>query len=427
MLHLPATFTPPYPLLLPINLFVTGKPVSSQNLIWHINEEANNAAIKSSINQHHKAMVTAHAKSRGETKDAKGKSKSKGKEKDKCHCGNCGKDGHTDNYYSEEGRGMAGKAPDWWVKNHKSKEKAPDWWVKNHKSKEKDKAKSTNTTKTEDKSEDNYAFLTFIPIDAPDYPANENVALTVTSGHCYEAHAASPSCSIIIDCGASSHFSPSHNKFLNYQEINPEPVHAADGCTFSTLSQGDLCISLPMKEEEKCSLLIKDGMCIICSPKPKHQVISHIPAICSLYCANSSITSSSPKHTVNVALKSITITGKLESKVVECKFIGIDEESKGYRVYWPNKHTVTVKRDIDFSKDVALNPDSIQIEEEWDLPANLDSPQASAPSDPPKTTSKPAPSTIPNDVKPKYTIDNPLPLEDVQKPDEINKKPAENL
>ncbi|KAG6871758.1 hypothetical protein C0995_000386 [Termitomyces sp. Mi166 len=39
------------------NACVTGKPVSSQDLIWHINEEANNATIKSSINQHHEAMV----------------------------------------------------------------------------------------------------------------------------------------------------------------------------------------------------------------------------------------------------------------------------------------------------------------------------------------------------------------------------------
>ncbi|KAG6893931.1 hypothetical protein C0995_015598, partial [Termitomyces sp. Mi166 len=43
------------------NACVTGKPVSSQDLIWHINKEANNAAIQSSINQHHKAMVMAHA------------------------------------------------------------------------------------------------------------------------------------------------------------------------------------------------------------------------------------------------------------------------------------------------------------------------------------------------------------------------------
>ncbi|KAG6880505.1 hypothetical protein C0995_006372, partial [Termitomyces sp. Mi166 len=70
--------------------------------------------------------------------------------------------------------------------------KAPDWWVKKHKSKGKDKAKSANVAETEDKSKDNYTFLTFILIDAPDYPANKNVALAVTSGHSHEAHTALP-------------------------------------------------------------------------------------------------------------------------------------------------------------------------------------------------------------------------------------------
>ncbi|KAG6887905.1 hypothetical protein C0995_011655 [Termitomyces sp. Mi166 len=99
--------------MLTTNACVTEKSVSSQDLIWHINEEANNAAIKSSINLHHKAMVTAHAKAKGESKDVKGQSKFKGKGKDKHHCSNCGKDGHTDDQCFEEGRGIAGKAPDW--------------------------------------------------------------------------------------------------------------------------------------------------------------------------------------------------------------------------------------------------------------------------------------------------------------------------
>ncbi|KAG5719565.1 hypothetical protein E4T56_gene14204 [Termitomyces sp. T112] len=272
----------PHFMTLTANACVTEKPVSSQDLIWHINEEANNAAIESSINQHHKAMVAAHAKAR-ERMD---------------------------------------------ILMISVLRKVEAWQARHL---------IANVAKTEDKSEDNYAFLTFIPIDTPDYPANKNIALAITLGHSHEAHAASPSAGITIDCSASSHFSPSCDKFLNYQEINPEPVHAADGHTFSALGQGGLHISLSMKAGEKsvpillkrvyytpqmaftlisvscldragCSLLIKDGMCIIHSPKLKCQVIGCIPAIHGLYCTNSSITSSSPKHTVNVALKSITIS-----------------------------------------------------------------------------------------------------------------------
>ncbi|KAG6867201.1 hypothetical protein C0995_005339, partial [Termitomyces sp. Mi166 len=130
--------------------------------------------------------------------------------------------------------------------------KAPDWWLKKHKSKGKDKAdklKSANAVETEENDE-NYAFLTFLTIDTPDNAISNNVALAITSGHSHKAHAASPFAGVIIDCGVSSHFSLSHEKFLNYQEINPEPVCAADGCTFSTLGRGDLRICLPMKEGE---------------------------------------------------------------------------------------------------------------------------------------------------------------------------------
>ncbi|KAG6865436.1 hypothetical protein C0993_008024, partial [Termitomyces sp. T159_Od127] len=122
------------------------KSISSQDLIWHLNEE----------------------------------------------------DGHTKERCFEEGGGMVGKAPEWWLKKHKGKGKDKA-----------DKGKSANAAETEDK-EENYAFLNSLAIDTPDINANENVTLAVTSGHNHKAHAASPSAGIIIDCSASSHFLPSH-------------------------------------------------------------------------------------------------------------------------------------------------------------------------------------------------------------------------
>lgn len=73
--------------------------------------------------------------------------------------------------------------------------------------------------------------------------------------------------------------------------------------------------------------------------------------------------------------------GKLESKVEEVRFIGIDEQSKGYRVYWPKRHAVTVERDVYFDRNAAVSSDSVQIEGEWDLPVNPDPPQASTPAE----------------------------------------------
>lgn len=57
--------------------------------------------------------------------------------------------------------------------------------------------------------------------------------------------------------------------------------------------------------------------------------------------------------------------GKLESKVEEAKFVGINNQSKRYRIYWPGKSIVTVERDVYFSREAALMPDNVQIEEEW--------------------------------------------------------------
>ncbi|KAG6876888.1 hypothetical protein C0993_012338 [Termitomyces sp. T159_Od127] len=119
------------------NAHVIGKPMSSNDFIWHLNEEANNTAVESSINKQHEAMITAHAKAKGDTKDTKSKSKSKGKGKDKRHCRNCSKDEHTDDQCFEEGGGIAGKAPEWWLKKHKAK----------------GKAESANVTESDERSE----------------------------------------------------------------------------------------------------------------------------------------------------------------------------------------------------------------------------------------------------------------------------------
>jgi len=60
------------------------------------------------------------------------------------------------------------------------------------------------------------------------------------------AHAtSSPAGGVIIDCGASNHFSPERSKLLNFREINPEPIRAADRHTFHALSKGYLKINLP--------------------------------------------------------------------------------------------------------------------------------------------------------------------------------------
>ena len=68
---------------------------------------------------------------------------------------------------------------------------------------------------------------------------------------------------------------------------------------------------------------------------------------------------------------------KLDSKVEKGRFVGFDDESKGYRIYWPEKKRVSIERDVYFNKDEVLQSNEVQIEGEWDVPPNSDTPQAS--------------------------------------------------
>jgi len=67
--------------------------------------------------------------------------------------------------------------------------------------------------------------------------------------------------------------------------------------------------------------------------------------------------------------------GKLEPRAVEGCFVGFDDEAEGYRVYWPQKKSVTVKCNVYFNRDEALQTASkyIQIEGEMGTNFNPDS------------------------------------------------------
>ena len=138
---------------------------------------------------------------------------------------------------------------------------------------------------------------TITPSDLYFKSSNISVALVVTLGHNLEAYTISSSSGIIIDCGASSHFSPDKSKFINYCEIDPEPIRAADGHTFSAMGKGDIQIRLPINNNSPakmiilkdmfyapemaftlisvscldkggCTISIEDGLCLIKGPRP---------------------------------------------------------------------------------------------------------------------------------------------------------------
>ena len=284
----------------------TKTPISSDDLIWHLVEEANTAKLEASVNKAHAALATAHGKaSRGSSSGGKGKDE-KGKEKDKkstTRCTNCKLKGHTKDSCFSKGGGKEHEAPDWWKQKQAAKAKEP-------------KKETANAAESSSKSE-NHAYIVLGPKNFDPSVEEATSALVVTSGHNHEAFGVSQLTDLIIDCGASSHFSPDKSKFVNFTTIAPEAIKAADGHTFSAIGLGDLVVTLPGKDGTKgppitlkrvyyapkmaftlvsvasldkagCSLTIEDGQCVIRSPRPFRTYLGCVPRINNLYRLDSS-------------------------------------------------------------------------------------------------------------------------------------------
>ena len=305
----------------------TRTALTSDDLIWHLVEEASTIKLKASVNKAHAALVAAHGKSnKGSSKNGKGKDgKGKGK-KSGPKCSNCKLKGHTNDNCFAKGGGKKHQAPDWW----KQKQEA--------KAKETKKMESANAAVRISLKCKNHAYVTvgptdFIPLDDEDFDS-----LIITSGHNHEAHGVSSSTDLIVDCGASSHFSPDKSKFTNFEPISPKSIRAADRHTFSAIGRGDLIITLPVKNGEYgpqvtlkrvycapkmaftlvsvacldkagCFLTIEDGKCKICSLWPYRTILGYVPRVNNLYCLDSSVIQAPEpsKHYANIASGPILI------------------------------------------------------------------------------------------------------------------------
>ena len=186
-------------------------------------------------------MIAATAKAR----EGKGKGKAKGskdgeKSDKKCSNPNCKRKGHTIEQCWEKG-------------GHKEAE-APEWWKEKRKQSAKGKSANAAVEKSDDNNNDSDNYAMMLTYSLPDDPS----ILQCTSDFKHEAHAASKSNGIILDCGASSHFSPDKSKFLNYQEIKAEPIQAADGHTFSAIGKGDMKIELPNGNQKPTPITLKN-------------------------------------------------------------------------------------------------------------------------------------------------------------------------
>ena len=60
--------------------------------------------------------------------------------------------------------------------------------------------------------------------------------------------------------------------------------------------------------------------------------------------------------------------GKLQPRAIEGHFVGYDEESKGYRIYWPKQRKVSVERDVYVDKRKIFEPESESVQIEGETP-----------------------------------------------------------
>jgi hypothetical protein len=71
--------------------------------------------------------------------------------------------------------------------------------------------------------------------------------------------------------------------------------------------------------------------------------------------------------------------GKLKPRAELCHFVGIDTESKGFRVYWPGKNRVSIERDVYFNENDISASDKVLIERETNICTNSNIPHPSRP------------------------------------------------
>ena len=81
--------------------------------------------------------------------------------------------------------------------------------------------------------------------------------------------------------------------------------------------------------------------------------------------------------------------GKLEARAEEAIFVGVDDQSKGFRVYWPGKRRISVERNISFVPTTVTVAADVPVEGELVTPATVPASNAQnvspiTPSTPPK-------------------------------------------
>ena len=243
---------------------VNKKILTSDEIIAAIHEEADEQKVHKEADKaaENAAMIAAHSKKRDEKKKVK--------------CANCKRTGHKKEDCYRKGGGKEGQAP----------------WEK----KTKDSDAKANAAESTDADEDDVSLAVQC---CPTEPL-EALASVPSEGH------------VIIDSGATRHFTPNRSDLTNFSEIPPRPIKAANGLLLQATGRGDLKLLLPMgkgcqptkvtlrnvyyapdfaftmvsvgtMDDKGFQILTEDGICTISTPRPERRVIARIPKVNGLY------------------------------------------------------------------------------------------------------------------------------------------------
>ncbi|KAJ6622342.1 hypothetical protein B0H10DRAFT_1788138 [Mycena sp. CBHHK59/15] len=141
---------------------------------------------------------------------------------------------------------------------------------------------------------------------------------------------------MIVDSGATRHFSPNLDNFTNCSEIPPAPICMADGRSFSAISKGDYNTHFPMGANKKLtrttllntyysphmvftlisvstlnhagySVHVENANCMIITPKPTCKTIAIFLMVRGLYHTSQSAKITSLAESAYLASSKITV------------------------------------------------------------------------------------------------------------------------
>ncbi|KAJ3713779.1 hypothetical protein C8R42DRAFT_558675, partial [Lentinula raphanica] len=210
------------------SIAAVGQTLTINTLLAPVYEEFDNRlALRNAKNETENAAMIG-----GSSLNSKGGNESSRKED--LVCDNCKKKGHKTSQCFGPGGAREGQAP-WQKKGKKGKKEA----------------KSANLAEAP-KAEENFAFsasAASVRIENPSPSASVHTFSICGDVEVNEAHKSQGGTSEIehgkiIDSGASSHFTPDRKALVRYVEIEPEPICAADGRTFTAVGKGDMVVTL---------------------------------------------------------------------------------------------------------------------------------------------------------------------------------------